>query len=65
MICVHEQEEDGNVDLVSEDGPVIGFKSAMVWLVSMTLVIAILSEYVVGTIEVRSNQLVSSVTLDM
>ena len=32
----------------------IGFWSGFVWLVGMTLVIALLSEYVVATIEVTS-----------
>ncbi|XP_065852371.1 vacuolar cation/proton exchanger 3-like [Euphorbia lathyris] len=43
-----EEEEDG--DDVSET-PVIGFWSGMAWLVGMTVVIALLSEYVVATIE--------------
>ena len=47
--CVHTQEPD-------EDGEnetaVIGFWSAFSWLVGMTAVIALLSEFVVGTIEV-------------
>lgn len=38
--------------MVSEDEAVLGFPSALAWLVGMTIVIAILSEYVVGTIEV-------------
>lgn len=43
----HHQEEE-------EDGEkaVIGFWSAFCWLVGMTMIIALLSEYVVGTIEV-------------
>lgn len=40
------QEED------DEEKAVIGFWSAFTWLVGMTLVISLLSEYVVGTIEV-------------
>ena len=36
----------------SEETPVIGFWSGFVWLVGMTILIALLSEYVVGTIEV-------------
>jgi len=35
-----------------EEKAVIGFWSAFTWLVGMTLVISLLSEYVVGTIEV-------------
>lgn len=39
-------------DEICEEMPVIGFWSALIWLIIMTLTIAILSEYVVGTIEV-------------
>lgn len=45
-----ESVEDGD-DVLSEETPVIGFWSGIVWLVGMTAVIALLSEYVVGTIE--------------
>ncbi|CAI0425396.1 unnamed protein product [Linum tenue] len=38
-----------------EETPVIGFWSGFVWLVGMTIVIALLSEYVVATIEDASN----------
>ncbi|XP_020576189.1 vacuolar cation/proton exchanger 1a-like, partial [Phalaenopsis equestris] len=48
-------EEDDSDDLVSENERVMGFPSAFAWLVSMTIVIAILSEYVVGTIEAASD----------
>ncbi|CAJ1970636.1 unnamed protein product [Sphenostylis stenocarpa] len=43
-----EEEED-------EEKAVIGFWSAFTWLVGMTLVISVLSEYVVGTIEAASD----------
>ncbi|XP_009374246.2 vacuolar cation/proton exchanger 3 [Pyrus x bretschneideri] len=48
------QEEDEDE---GEDGEkaVIGFWSAFSWLVGMTIIIALLSEYVVGTIEAASN----------
>ncbi|KAL0912559.1 hypothetical protein M5K25_018540 [Dendrobium thyrsiflorum] len=49
------EEDEDNDDVVSEDEAVIGFPSALAWLVGMTIVIAILSEYVVGTIEAASN----------
>lgn len=49
-----QEEDDDQDDVVSEDEPVIGFSSAVAWLVGMTIVIAILSEYVVGTIEAAS-----------
>ncbi|XP_011047460.1 PREDICTED: vacuolar cation/proton exchanger 3-like isoform X2 [Populus euphratica] len=45
-----ESVEDGD-DVLSEETPVIGFWSGIVWLVGMTAVIALLSEYVVATIE--------------
>ncbi|KAL3826107.1 hypothetical protein ACJIZ3_022136 [Penstemon smallii] len=49
-----EGEEDG--DVVSDDETaVIGFWSAFVWLVLMTAVVALLSEYVVETIEAASD----------
>ena len=48
---LQESVEDGD-DVLSEETPVIGFWSGIVWLVGMTAVIALLSEYVVGTIEV-------------
>jgi len=35
---------------------VIGFWSAFTWLVGMTLIISLLSEYVVATIEVHMNK---------
>ncbi|KAM0995994.1 hypothetical protein ACFX13_006106 [Malus domestica] len=46
------QEEDEDED---EEIAVIGFWSAFSWLVGMTIIIALLSEYVVGTIEAASN----------
>uniref|UniRef100_A0A453CVY7 Vacuolar cation/proton exchanger n=2 Tax=Aegilops tauschii subsp. strangulata TaxID=200361 RepID=A0A453CVY7_AEGTS len=48
-----EVEDDGD-DLVSEDEAVLGFTSAMVWLAVMTVITALLSEYVVSTIEAAS-----------
>ncbi|KAL9230710.1 hypothetical protein vseg_006026 [Gypsophila vaccaria] len=41
-------DEDDEVD---EEVPVIGFWSGFAWLAGMTLVIALLSEYIVGSIE--------------
>lgn len=35
-----------------DEKAVIGFWGAFTWLVGMTIIIAVLSEYVVGTIEV-------------
>ncbi|KAG1327892.1 vacuolar cation/proton exchanger 1a [Cocos nucifera] len=45
------QEEDDNDDVTAEEEAVVGFPSALAWLVGMTIVIAMLSEYIVGTIE--------------
>ncbi|KAF5446728.1 hypothetical protein F2P56_032331 [Juglans regia] len=45
-----EEEEDDE-----EEKAVIGFWSAFAWLVGMTIIIAVLSEYVVGTIEAASD----------
>ncbi|XP_040992082.1 vacuolar cation/proton exchanger 3-like isoform X2 [Juglans microcarpa x Juglans regia] len=45
-----EAEEDDE-----EEKAVIGFWSAFAWLVGMTIIIAVLSEYVVGTIEAASD----------
>ncbi|KAH7553835.1 hypothetical protein JRO89_XS12G0063900 [Xanthoceras sorbifolium] len=44
-----DSEDDDDVH--SEEVPVIGFWSGISWLIGMTVVIAVLSEYVVGTIE--------------
>ncbi|KAF0927886.1 hypothetical protein E2562_036805 [Oryza meyeriana var. granulata] len=49
-----EVEEDDDDLVVSEDEPVLRFSSAMIWLALMTLVTALLSEYVVSTIEAAS-----------
>ncbi|XP_031103197.1 vacuolar cation/proton exchanger 3-like [Ipomoea triloba] len=43
------EEEDG--DRESEEEPVLGFWSSFVWLALMTAIVALLSEYVVATIE--------------
>ncbi|KAM3689805.1 hypothetical protein ACJW31_09G073600 [Castanea mollissima] len=48
-----EESQDGAED--EEEVPVIGFWSGFVWLVGMTIVIALLSEYVVSTIEDASD----------
>ncbi|KAK1311617.1 Vacuolar cation/proton exchanger 1a [Acorus calamus] len=49
-----EVDDDNDDDVVSDEEPVIGFPSAIVWLLGMAAVIALLSEYVVGTIEAAS-----------
>ncbi|GKC97008.1 vacuolar cation/proton exchanger 3-like protein isoform X1 [Tanacetum coccineum] len=48
-------KEEDNDEEVKEEKAVIGFCSAFVWLVIMTVIISIISEYVVGTIEVASD----------
>lgn len=48
-----DEDEDGNG--ASDETAVIGFWSGFAWLVVMTGVIALLSEYVVGTIEAASD----------
>ncbi|CAN0910667.1 SH3 domain-containing protein 3 [Linum grandiflorum] len=45
------REDGGLEEQEEENGAVIGFWSAFIWLVGMTVFIALLSEYVVGTIE--------------
>ncbi|XP_074585623.1 LOW QUALITY PROTEIN: vacuolar cation/proton exchanger 3-like [Curcuma longa] len=50
-----KEEDDDNDDVVTEDQPVIGLASAMTWLVGMAIVITLLSEFVVETIEVASD----------
>lgn len=46
------QEDDEDSDDDSEEA-VIGFWSGFAWLVGMTVLISVLSEYVVDTIEVK------------
>ncbi|KAK8457073.1 hypothetical protein SEVIR_3G122500v4 [Setaria viridis] len=48
-----EVEDDGD-DSVSQDEAVLGFSSAIIWLGVMTLMTAVLSEFVVSTIEAAS-----------
>lgn len=50
------QQDDGESDEVSKDEQpvVIGFPSAVAWLVGMTVIIALLSDYIVDTIEAVS-----------
>ncbi|XVF05335.1 hypothetical protein REPUB_Repub05bG0163400 [Reevesia pubescens] len=50
---IFESQDQENED-EDEEKAVIGFWSAFSWLVGMTLIIALLSEYVVGTIEAAS-----------
>ncbi|XP_043723150.1 vacuolar cation/proton exchanger 3-like [Telopea speciosissima] len=49
-LCEAQEDEDGD-EVSSEEEAVIGVWNAFAWLVGMTAVIALLSEYVVVTIE--------------
>ncbi|KAG5584676.1 hypothetical protein H5410_045110 [Solanum commersonii] len=49
------QAEDNEGDDNEDEEAVLGFWSAFAWLVGMTILIALLSEYVVGTIEAASD----------
>lgn len=44
---------DDDVSDKEEEGAVIGMWSAIFWLIIMTLLVALLSEYLVSTIQVR------------
>lgn len=48
------KEEEDDMDVSIEETPVIGFWSGMIWLIGMTAIISLLSEYLVDTIEVTS-----------
>ncbi|KAG5515112.1 hypothetical protein RHGRI_036224 [Rhododendron griersonianum] len=48
----NEEVDDSDDALISEEKAVIGFWSAFIWLAGMTVVISLLSEYIVDTIEV-------------
>ncbi|XVF55097.1 hypothetical protein PTKIN_Ptkin06aG0009000 [Pterospermum kingtungense] len=50
-----EESEDDDQDGASEEAPIIGFWSGFIWLVGMTAIISLLSEYVVETIEDASD----------
>ncbi|KAK4363725.1 hypothetical protein RND71_018966 [Anisodus tanguticus] len=56
-----DRDEEGKVS--EDDEPVIGFRSSFAWLIGMTITIALLSEYVVGTIEAASDSWGISVPL--
>lgn len=60
----HGQEDEEEKE-EEEEKAVIGFWSAFSWLVGLTLIIALLSEYVVGTIEVPNYTLSISYCLHM
>ncbi|XP_022756625.1 vacuolar cation/proton exchanger 3-like [Durio zibethinus] len=54
QLKTHRQIFESQEEDEEEEKAVIGFWSAFSWLVGMTLIIALLSEYVVGTIEAAS-----------
>ncbi|XP_021969447.1 vacuolar cation/proton exchanger 3 isoform X1 [Helianthus annuus] len=49
-----EEEEEADLDTSQDESPVIGLWGAIVWLTGMTAFIALLSEYLVDTIEAAS-----------
>ncbi|KAF8726909.1 hypothetical protein HU200_019392 [Digitaria exilis] len=49
-----QEDEDDGGDSVTQDEAVLGFPSAIIWLGIMTLMTAVLSEFVVSTIEAAS-----------
>ncbi|KAI3781611.1 hypothetical protein L2E82_11629 [Cichorium intybus] len=49
-----EEETEDDMDVSEEEKPVIGFWSGLIWLIGMTAVISLLSEYLVDTIEEAS-----------
>uniref|UniRef100_A0A0D3GBL9 Vacuolar cation/proton exchanger n=1 Tax=Oryza barthii TaxID=65489 RepID=A0A0D3GBL9_9ORYZ len=53
MLAV-EDDDDDDLVIAQNDEPVLGFSSAMIWLALMTLLTALLSGYVVSTIEAAS-----------
>ncbi|KAH7542255.1 hypothetical protein FEM48_Zijuj02G0053900 [Ziziphus jujuba var. spinosa] len=55
QLKTHRQLFDSQEEDEEEEKALIGFWSAFSWLVGMTIIIALLSEYVVGTIEAASN----------
>ena len=55
MIIMHRTLSQGDEN-EDEEKAVIGFWSAFSWLVGMTLIISLLSEYVVATIEVHTDK---------
>ncbi|KAF7121206.1 hypothetical protein RHSIM_Rhsim13G0069600 [Rhododendron simsii] len=50
-----QEVDDSDDALISEEKAVIGFWSAFIWLAGMTVVISLLSEYIVDTIEAASD----------
>lgn len=49
-----DSSESGSTSGNDDSSSVIGFASAVIWLIGMTVVIAVLSNYVVTTIEVQN-----------
>lgn len=57
------QDVDDGAEAEEDERPVIGFASGLFWLAFKTVLIAILSEYVVGTIEVQFYCIIQSLPL--
>ncbi|GJX83385.1 vacuolar cation/proton exchanger 3 [Tanacetum coccineum] len=51
---IFEGQEDENDDVSDDETPVIGLWSGIIWLVGMTAIISLLSEFLVDTIEEAS-----------
>ncbi|KAM7463967.1 hypothetical protein LguiA_032088 [Lonicera macranthoides] len=60
-VCKAKEGEDEDDNEVSKESAVVGFWSGLVWLAGMTAFTALLSEYVVGTIEDASESWAISV----
>lgn len=58
-----QEVDDSDDALISEEKAVIGFWSAFIWLAGMTVVISLLSEYIVDTIEVSTKTFIISLNL--
>ncbi|XP_024974321.1 vacuolar cation/proton exchanger 3-like isoform X3 [Cynara cardunculus var. scolymus] len=50
-----EEEDEDDLHESEVESPQIGFWSALIWLIGMTAIIALLSEYLVNTIEAASS----------
>nr|XP_043619341.1 vacuolar cation/proton exchanger 3-like [Erigeron canadensis] len=51
---IFETQEEDNEDGSEDETPVIGYWSGLIWLIGMTAIISLLSEYLVDTIEEAS-----------
>ncbi|KAL8208788.1 hypothetical protein R6Q57_008200 [Mikania cordata] len=49
-----EEEDEDDMNVSDNESPLIGFWSGLIWLIGMTIIISLLSEYLVDTIEEAS-----------